>query len=411
VSASQGESTAFGWRRWLGVGVGAAAVGAVTVFAVAQAVGENLGPDFFINRAGAQIALRGESPYDLAKVRAAVADQFPGDPTLINNCGFFLPPQAFLVFAPFAALPYPAAKVAWAVGLGLSAAAVLTVLCILGTRWPRSLPGQLLPAVLLLNYLTLAVVELGQTSLLFAGCVAAGQWCFERRRPAAGTLLWAIPFVKPHLALPLLPLAWYLGGWRRAAGVVAVVGVLTVAGCAAAGRSPLLLRDYLDYLGSAHKAVMFNQAEVNPEILSWNRLLYASTEWFAGQRLLVELTAATTLAGLMVWFGLAAGRCALAGGRPSAAWAAAAAAAGGLLCAQVLVYDLMLLTLAVPWVRELLAGGWRVRGWLAAGLLALETVPLDAALLIDWGNHRPLGVALLAAVVLVGPVAPRREGP
>jgi hypothetical protein len=52
-----------------------------------------------------------------------------------------------------------------------------------------------------------------------------------------------------------------------------------------------------------------------------------------------------------------------------------------------------------------------VRGWLAAGLLALETVPLDAALMIDWGNHRPLGVALLAALVLVGPVRPGPQAP
>ena len=50
----------------------------------------------------------------------------------------------------------------------------------------------MLPLILSFNYLTVLVVELGQTSLLFTGCVAAGLWCFERKRPALGVLLWAI---------------------------------------------------------------------------------------------------------------------------------------------------------------------------------------------------------------------------
>ena len=55
-------------------------------------------------------------------------------------------------------------------------------------------------------------------------------------------------FVKPHVALPLIPLAWYLGGWRRAAGLVAVVAALTLVGATLAGGSPLFLRDYLAFL-------------------------------------------------------------------------------------------------------------------------------------------------------------------
>ena len=58
-----------------------------------------------------------------------------------------------------------------------------------------------------------------------SACVAAGLLCFERGRPYLAAVLWAIPFVKPHLAIPLIPLAWYLGGWRPAALLVALVGV------------------------------------------------------------------------------------------------------------------------------------------------------------------------------------------
>src|SRR5205823_2963222 len=156
------------------------------------------------------------------------------------------------------------------------------------------------------NYLTLAVIELGQTSLLFVGCAAGGLWCFERKRGAAGVALWSVCFVKPHLALPLLPLAWYLGGWKRAAALLGVVAALNLIGATVVGGSPLFLRDFLVYLGSTHKAVVFNRAELNPEITSWNRLLYALTEPVAGGRFLVELSATTTVAGFAGWFALAA---------------------------------------------------------------------------------------------------------
>src|SRR5262249_37451250 len=158
--------------------------------------------------------------------------------------------------------PYPIAKVLWAVVMGLSAAGVLLLFRTFGGERPRSLIGQLAPVLLLLNLLTLAGIVVGQTPLLAVGCVAAGQWCFENRRAVLGSVLWAIPFIKPHLALPLIPLAWYLGGWKRAAGVVAAVAGLNLLGCLLAGRSPLLLVEYLEFIGSAHKSVIWNRAEL-----------------------------------------------------------------------------------------------------------------------------------------------------
>ena len=73
--------------------------------------------------------------------------------------------------------------------------------------------------------------------------MAVGQWCFERGRPACGVLLWSLCFVKPHVALPLVALAWALGGWRRAAGLVAGVAGLNLLGATVVGGSPLFLRD------------------------------------------------------------------------------------------------------------------------------------------------------------------------
>jgi len=395
-----------------------AAVALLAAFALYQAVAHNNFPDFFIYRAGAVIGLRGESPYDAEKVRGMVAAEFPDAEMLIANCGFFLPPQAIALFAPFAALPYPAAKVAWALATGVAGLGVLLLPRLFGrTRegidrlWPAA--PLIAFAVLLAPTLTVPIVLVGQTTLLFVGCVAAGQWCFERGRPTLGALLWAVPFVKPHLALPLLPLAWYLGGWKRAAAVAGVVAGLNLLGGLIAGGSLLFFRDYLDFLGAGHKAVAFNRVELNPQVTSWNRLLFA-----AGGPL-IELTAATTLAGYLVWSGLLAGRYAITGRRPSAAWALAAAATGSVLCSQVLGYEVLVLALALPWVLDLLAAGRS--GWAVAAvaLLAVQWIPYpqylawveSLAAAGQWEalllSYRAAGVALLAAVVLVGPSAER----
>jgi hypothetical protein len=118
----------------------------------------------------------------------------------------------------------------------------------------------------------------------------------------------------------------------------------------------------------------------------------------------IEQTAATTLAGYAVWFALVIAQTAFGHRLPSPAWAAAAAVTGAVLCAQVLAYELVFLSVAVPWVRELFAGGWKVRGWLAAVLLVLQTIPYVAVSKTGIEFHRPLGVALLAVLVLAGPV-------
>src|SRR5205814_9594823 len=88
-------------------------------------------PDLFIYRAGAGLGLRGVSPYDSARIAALVAEKYPDvdrdkpdDEKLVNNCGFFVPPLAVFVFAPFAALPWRAAKLLWALVNALAAAAI-----------------------------------------------------------------------------------------------------------------------------------------------------------------------------------------------------------------------------------------------------------------------------------------------
>lgn len=382
-------------------------------FAFVQAGNPARFPDFFIYRLGSELAARGENPYDLAKVRARVAEQFPDpDPTptsFVNNCGYFLPPQAVVLFAPFAALPLGAAKVAWALVCAAAGFAVARVALLkFGSPPPLTGPplvAQLLPLLLLLNFLTIGVVMVGQTALVCAGAVVAGVWCFQRGGAwnVLGCLLWAVPFVKPHVAVPLVPLAWFLFGWARAAGVIAWVVVLNLLGATLAGGSPLFVREYLDYLSEAHRAVMFNRAELNPEMTSWNRLLYALTG------VLVEQTALIAALSYGVWFALLAARCAVARVRPSGEWALAACAAGAVVCPQVLGYEALALVLVVPWARELFAHGHRLGGALVVAALAVQALSFQMLEPLGVTLHRPLGAALVALTVLCGPLCANRS--
>jgi len=394
------------------------AAGLLLVFALAQAAA-NRQPDFFIYRLGAELGLRGESPYDIGRIRSHVAEQFPaqaeGPDSFVNNCGYFLPPMAVLVYAPFAVLLWPAAKVGWAIVSAVAALAITRIPGLFrepneGLTRPRSpVWDQIVPFLMIVNFLTLAIVQVGQSTILVVGCVAAGQWCFERKRPALGVLLWSVAFIKPHVALPLIALAWYLGGWKRAAALLIAVAVLNLLAATLIGGTPLFLREYLDFLGSGHKAVAFNLVERNYEITSWNRLLFVAT----GR--VIEQTAILTVASYAVWFGLIAARCAWAGFAPSAAWAAAAAATGAVWCPQVLAYEALMLVFVVPWLRELFdrgesfkAGRWRRLHALAVALLlAAQLVPFEIAMKAGIDFHRPLAVALLAVLVLAGPIRPR----
>ena len=397
------------------------AAGLLFFIALVVASKDDLNRDFFIYRIGSVLGLHGDWPYDVPKIRAIVAEQFPDaepdEASFVNNNGYFPPPLAIVVYAPYAMLPWGAAKIAWASTMFLVAVAIarLPRAFRLPSEQPTALPllWRLVGVTLVLNYLSVAIIAVGQTPLLFVGCVIAGQWCFDRNRLWPGALLWAVPFVKPHLALPLIPLAWYLGGWKRAGAVFVVVAALNLIGATLAGGSPLMIRDYLDYVPVAHKAVLYNRAELNPQITSWNRLLFS----LGGP--LVELTIVTTVAGYLVWGALVVGRCMAAGVRPSPAWALAAAVVGGMLCCQVLGYETLALVLTVPWIRDLfraeprtgLSGTsqlWfpRAVGTAAVVLLLLQQVSRETFEPLGIDFHRSLGVMLFAVLMLIGPLGP-----
>jgi hypothetical protein len=77
----------------------------------------------------------------------------------------------------------------------------------------------------------------------------------------------------------------------------------------------------------------------------------------------------------------------------------------------VLVYELLFLLAAVPWMCGLFAGGWRVRGWCAVLLLVVHLVP--GKVLEPGGVDRyyhALTAGLFAGLVLWGPVRKGEPG-
>jgi hypothetical protein len=322
--------------------------------ALCVAVLENHHEDLFIYSSGAAIGFRHESPYDTERIRARVAGQYPENAILIDNCGYFLAPQAMLVFAPTLPFPWATAKILWCLGtVGLGAVAGWYLLSAFGKPpMPRWLPSVVAFTVLC-NPMGILALVFGQTSLFFFGCVVLGQVVYRRGWHWLGNLIWALAFIKPHLALPLLLLAWYADGWKRAFGIAMWVLVLNVVAGLATTGNPLILAEYVRYLGEGHGTVKFNRITANPHISSWNRLLFT----LGGTA--VELGAVGTIASYAVWFGVCAARSAIRLVKPSLAWALAAVGCGIPLCCQTLPYELPVLILILPWVIESLRSSYR----------------------------------------------------
>ncbi len=381
------------------------------------AVGENHHEDLWIYSSGPALALRGDNPYDVANIHARVEERWPDDENLDGNSGFFLTPQALLVYALWLAVPWDVAKPVWcAFTIGLAGAAAWGMRKLSDAPLPGWFTAAAVVAVLL-NPMTLFVLIVGQSTLLMLSCVVLGELAYRAGWRRIGCLLWAVCFIKPHIAFPLLPLAWWLGGWKRVAEVAAwAAGLNVLAGLAFFGK-PLFVLDYLKCVQEGHQTVEFNRVGVNKQITGWNRLLAA------GGGPAIELGMLGTLAGYCAVLIVAGLRCVVFGKvRPTRDWCFALAGCASLHCCQLLPYELPMLCLAVPFVVRLIASG-RTRDRLAAVVIAAPA----AFAFMDGGDgspyyqllartvggtwlecvlqsHRCIGVMLTTAgVLIVGP--------
>jgi hypothetical protein len=328
----------------------------------------NVQEDLFIYRAGATLPLRGLSPYDVEALRADVAGQYPGSPQLIANCGFFLTPQAVAVFTPFAVLPWEIARVTW---LTLSFATFCAGLWWLPVPAGRARWGPVLAVVALADPLLPMVSSLGQTTTLMAGLLLVGYGAIVRGWKVAGALAWSVLFMKPHLALPLLPLAFALGGRRTGVALIAAVVGGNLLGLSLSPDPLGLPLEYLRHVAGGHKLVEYNRVEFNPQLTSWNNAL------LAGGGPLIELGIGGMLAGYAFVAAVIAVRC--RGSKPDPAWLLAVAVAAVPVVCQVLAYEMLLLVGVLPLVAQRWPGTpwWRLA--VLGGFWLLKSVPVETA--------------------------------
>lgn len=174
--------------------------------------GRPIGADFMAIWTAGGMAARGDGidAYDpqknYAALQAAMASQTP------PHLPFLHPPQVLLAAAPFSALPYVPAWIAFA---ALSAAAFLAAAKRLVPRGSAMLAAIAAPAFFL-------NVANGQAGLLIAAAFAFAALTLERRPLVAG-MVFGLIAIKPQYGL-LIPLALAAGGqWRAFAGAAASV--------------------------------------------------------------------------------------------------------------------------------------------------------------------------------------------
>jgi hypothetical protein len=357
--------------------------------------------DLFIHRGGTVLAWQGITPYSPA-ITEWVDREYAHVPELQGNTSYFLPPQAIVIFAPLAAVPWPTAKM-----LYLVMALVMVTVCWYGSLAAfrnRPLPPlegvpPLLPACVMLHLVTVLTLLAGQSTLMAAGAIVAGQLLQQAGRPWLAALFWSVAFVKPHVALPLLPLAVVLDGWSRAARITVWLAVLNLAGCLMATGVPKYALEFFEQLRNAQSLVTFNRVLDNEQIVSWNAIVLDVTG------IVVDLSAVTTVLGMAITGAVIALRVALFERRPTDAWLTAVIITGGLVCTQVMGYELFLLVLVVPHYLDLLADRRRVDVAVLGGLLLVQSLPHHLMVAWGWPRYRAWLLLAMAAWLLARPRA------
>lgn len=331
------------------------------------------GSDFLAFWGAGQAVLAGvpEAAYDLAwQEKVQTGAGFEGWYAYVN------PPPFLLLAAPFAALPYPAAWIAWVV-LTYGAWAWVSVRAF-PRLWPLVLvfPGALIAAGHAQNGFVTGALLVGGAALL------------GRRPVLAGALLGAL-VLKPHLAL-LVPFWLAAGGqWRAFLA-------------AAASASGLLLLSWLSFgtetmlaYTTSWEASAAIMRTADADFLLRMATPYAQVRLFAGETAAMAVTASIALAMLALvvlsWRRFA--------GDPLASGALMLAATA-LASPYLFNYDLPFLVLPVLWlVREGLREGFRPWEKLLLAALWFAPYAARAAALPLGANLTPIASALLVWLV------------
>ena len=331
--------------------------------------------DFISFYAAGKLALAGTPALAYDRAAHAAAEAAAAEPG-IRYRFFFYPPVYLLWCAPLALLPYLAGFLAFqAATLSAWLLVMRRILRLADAAW--WIPVLAYPAVFW-------TIGLGQNAFLTAALLGGATLLLDERPAVAGVLLGLLCY-KPHLAL-LVPVALAAGGHWRAFGAAAVtVAVVVGLSVALFGVEPW--RAYLAELGGAAAVYETGRIDLAGFVTPYGaaRLLGAGTG--AARALQAGVSILVALAVGWIWRR-----------DPGPAVRSAALAAGILLSVPVaLVYDLLLLSVAI---------GWLVRAGRGSGFLAGEPLLLAGCFLVPLlsfqlghAAHIPLGPLAPAAVL------------
>jgi len=331
--------------------------------------------DFVSFYAAGKLALAG-TPALAYNQAAHAAAEVAASATGIAYQFFFYPPVYLLWCAPLALLPYLVAFVLFqAVTLG---AWLLVMRRILNARgWAWCLPVLAYPAV----FWTLG---LGQNSFLTAALLGAMTLLLDMRPVLAGVALGLLCY-KPHLAL-LAPLVLAAGGYWRTFGAAAAT-VLALVGLSVALFGIDTWRDYLTVLAGSQAVYESGPIDLTGFVTPYGAARVLGAAAGAAQIMQGTVSVLVAIAAGWIWRR-----------DPGPAERSAALAAGILLSIPLaLVYDLLLLTVAM---------GWLVRAGGKTGFLPWEKLVLLFCFLIaltsrhlSQGVHIPLAPLAPAALL------------
>jgi alpha-1,2-mannosyltransferase len=328
--------------------------------------------DFVSFYAAGKLALAGTPALaynQVAHAAAEVAATTPG----ISYQFFFYPPVYLFLCAPLALLPYMVGFLLFqAVTLGAWLLVMRRILGSQGWAWCLLLAY---PAV----FWTLGI---GQNSFLTAALLGAMTLLLDERPLGAGVLLGMLCY-KPHLAL-LAPVALAAGKrWRTM--VAAAVTVAVIVGLSVALFGFDTWRDYLTALAGSQAVYETGRIDLAAFVTPYG----AARVLGAGARTAQLLQAVTSLL-VAIAVGWIWRR------DPGPAERSAALAAGILLSVPLaLIYDLMLLTVAI---------GWLVRASRGTGFLPWEKLALFFCFLVPLVS-RHLGQATHIPIAPLAPAA------
>jgi uncharacterized membrane protein YiaA len=320
-----------------------------------------------------RLALAGHAAaaYDWAAHKAveigAVGHDFDG------YFSWFYPPTFFFATAPFAALPFVPALLAWvAAGLTLFLLGIRTVLPQRGS----TILAAAAPVVLW-------NATAGQNGYLSAAIIAGALALIDRRPIVAGALIACLTF-KPQFGL-LIPVALIAGGyWRAFLSAAAATVLLAAISVAVFGTDAWA--GFVSSIGIAYKTILVDTdvgAAKLQSIFGVLRVLGAGT----GAAWAAQMTVAVPVVAFIAWLWRSSATTDLK--------AAALAAGTVLVTPYVFIYDLVILVVPVAFLaRTGLSTGEAIAA--SAAALLLLSSPITSA---------PVGLA--ASLVVAGIVLAR----